>query len=105
MYSFIFALYHFLSHLSSLAEHLSPHPHHCHHGFTTPVYTSIMFLDIIQQKEGMAVGNSLSLVDNVQKHDTCINVPSSQTFRSYLQLFMFHTTVHLVMPRLEIYIS
>jgi hypothetical protein len=23
-------------------------------------------------------------MDNVRKHDTCINVPSSQTFRSYL---------------------
>jgi hypothetical protein len=25
-------------------------------------------------------------MDNVQKHNTCINVPSSQTFRSYLYL-------------------
>jgi hypothetical protein len=28
-------------------------------------------------------------MDNVQTHNICINVPSSQTSRSYLHLYMF----------------
>jgi hypothetical protein len=28
-------------------------------------------------------------MDNVQKHNTCINVTSSQTFRSYLSNIVF----------------
>jgi hypothetical protein len=32
-------------------------------------------------------------LDNVQKHDTCINVPLSQTFRSYVYLCVLNTHV------------
>jgi hypothetical protein len=31
-------------------------------------------------------------MDNVQKHNICTNVPSSQTFRSYLLLYEFVNT-------------
>jgi hypothetical protein len=34
-------------------------------------------------------------MDNVQKHNTCINVPLSQTFRSYLALVYFLTEVNI----------
>jgi hypothetical protein len=49
---------------------------HCSNSLTFRMFgledinTNIMFLDI---------------VDNVQKRNICLNVPSSQTFRSYLE--------------------
>jgi hypothetical protein len=33
-------------------------------------------------------------MDNIQKHNNCINMPSSQIFRSYLQLELFITHLH-----------
>jgi hypothetical protein len=33
-------------------------------------------------------------MDNVQKHNTCINVPSTQTFRSYLIFILNYKQRH-----------
>jgi hypothetical protein len=34
------------------------------------------------------------MVDNVQKHNICTNVPSSQTFRSYLDMILDFRLLH-----------
>jgi hypothetical protein len=36
------------------------------------------------------------MMDNVQKHNICTNVPSSQTFRSYLQVRSFTAVDNLL---------
>jgi hypothetical protein len=41
------------------------------------------------QSPKYCVLNKSRMMDNVQKHNNYINIPSSQTFRSYLQVTVF----------------
>jgi hypothetical protein len=43
---------------------------------------------VFKYKEDSALGKNRTM-DSVQKHNICTNVPSSQTFRSYLVILCF----------------
>jgi hypothetical protein len=47
-------------------------------------WTQLLFFDICRDKQDGILDENMT-TDNVQKHNICTDVPSSQTLRSYLR--------------------